>query len=38
MEVFGALGGLALCIVAVAILFNGGISITINHKSKNKNN
>ena len=38
MELFGALAGLALCILALAILFNGGISITINHKNKNKNN
>jgi hypothetical protein len=38
MEGFGILAGLALCIVALAVLFNGGISITINHKNKNKNN
>lgn len=36
MEVFGALVGLALCILALAILLNGGISITVNHKNKNK--
>lgn len=36
MELFGALAGLALCILALAILFNGGISITVNHKNKNK--
>ena len=36
MEVFGALAGLALCILALAILLNGGISITVNHKNKNK--
>jgi hypothetical protein len=32
MEVFGALVGLALVIVAIAILFNGGITITIKKK------
>lgn len=32
MEVFGALAGLALCIIALAILFNGGITITIKKK------
>ncbi len=35
MEVFGALAGLALAILALAVLLNGGISITINHKNKN---
>lgn len=32
MEVFGAFAGMALCIVALAILFNGGITITIKRK------
>ena len=38
MEVFGALAGLALIILASAFLVNGGISITINHRNNNKNN
>jgi len=32
MEVFGALAGLALCILAVSFLFHGGITITIKKK------
>ena len=32
METFGALAGIALIILAVAILFNGGITITIKKK------
>jgi hypothetical protein len=32
MEIFGALAGIALIILAVAILFNGGITITIKKK------
>jgi hypothetical protein len=32
MEVFGGLAGLALVILAIAILFNGGITITIKKK------
>jgi len=32
MEVFGVFAGLALCILAFAILFNGGITITIKKK------
>jgi hypothetical protein len=32
MEVFGGLVGLALVIVAISILFNGGITITIKKK------
>lgn len=35
MGVFGALAGIALCILAMAILLNGGISITVNRKNKN---
>jgi hypothetical protein len=34
METFGALAGIALIILAVAILFNGGITITINNKKQ----
>ena len=36
MGIFGGLAGLALCILALAILVNGGISITVNHKNKSK--
>jgi hypothetical protein len=32
MEIFGALSGIALIILAIAILFNGGITITIKKK------
>ena len=32
MEIFGALAGIALIILSVAILFNGGITITIKKK------
>jgi hypothetical protein len=32
MEVFGALSGLALCILAVSFLVHGGITITIKKK------
>jgi hypothetical protein len=32
MEIFGAFAGLALIILAMAILFNGGITITIKKK------
>lgn len=32
MEIFGALAGIALIILAVAVLFNGGITITIKKK------
>lgn len=32
MEAFGVFAGLALCILAMAILFNGGITITIKRK------
>jgi hypothetical protein len=32
MEIFGALAGIALIILAVSILFNGGITITIKKK------
>lgn len=32
MEVFGALAGMALFILAFAILVNGGITITIKRK------
>lgn len=32
MEAFGVFAGLALCILAKAILFNGGITITIKRK------
>lgn len=32
MEVFGALAGMALVFLALAILYNGGITITIKRK------
>lgn len=32
MEVFGMLAGVALVFVGLAILFNGGITITIKRK------
>jgi len=32
MEVFGALSGLALCVIALAFLIHGGITITIKKK------
>ena len=32
MEIFGAFAGMALIILAMAILFNGGITITIKKK------
>lgn len=32
MEVFGALAGMALVFLALVILYNGGITITIKRK------
>lgn len=34
MEAFEILAGLALVILAMAFLLNGGITITIKHKNK----